>query len=246
MFAFAEERRLPVLVHAGRGIPALGRHAITICERHADLRLILAHCGICDLSWIWREAPSHPNLFFDTSWWSPDDLLTLFSLVPPGQILFASDAPYGTPLYQGTLHLRYALQVGLSEEQLQVSFGAQAARLVAGEDPVDAGPPVGTAGLARDPLLDRIHTFLVSAIGQSFNGIDPEEAVQLAQLSCDVSEDAPQAEVCGAVLKVLDLRAQMRAAGLNEGRPERFVPGLPFLVIGAGLVRTPDVPMPPL
>ena len=28
MFALADERRLPVLVHAGRGIPALGRHAV--------------------------------------------------------------------------------------------------------------------------------------------------------------------------------------------------------------------------
>ena len=47
------------------------------------------------------------------------------------------------------------------------------------------------AALARDPLLDRIHTFLVSSIGQSFNGVDPEESVQLAQLSCDVARGRP-------------------------------------------------------
>ena len=98
----ARRRAAPaVLVHAGRGIPALGRHAVAICERHPGLRLILAHCGICDLSWIWHEAERLPNLFFDTAWWSPDDLLTLFSLVPPGQVLFASDAPYGTPAVRG-------------------------------------------------------------------------------------------------------------------------------------------------
>ena len=34
VFALAHERRLPVLVHAGRGIPALGRHAVDICERY--------------------------------------------------------------------------------------------------------------------------------------------------------------------------------------------------------------------
>ena len=61
------------------------------------MRLILAHAGICDLAWIWRAAPDHPNLFFDTSWWSPSDLLALFALVAPGQILMASDAPYGSP-----------------------------------------------------------------------------------------------------------------------------------------------------
>jgi predicted TIM-barrel fold metal-dependent hydrolase len=246
VFSLADERGLPVLVHAGRGIPALGRHAIAICERHPNLRLILAHCGICDLSWIWREAPNHPNLFFDTSWWSPDDLLTLFTHVPPGQILFASDAPYGTPLFAASLHLRYALQAGLSEEQLRTSFGAQSARLVAGEEPLDAGPPVGIEGLARDPLLDRIHTFLVSSIGQSFNTVDPVETVQLAQLSCDVADDAPQAEVCAAVLKLLELRERLNASGVSDGRPPRFAPGLPFLMVAAALVRTPSVPMPPL
>jgi hypothetical protein len=246
VFSLADERGLPVLVHAGRGIPALGRHAIAICERHPNLRLILAHCGICDLSWLWREAASHPNLFFDTAWWSPDDLLTLFALVPPGQILFASDAPYGTPLFQANLSLRYALQVGLSEEQLRISFGGQAARLVRGEEPLDAGGAVGTAGLARDPLLDRIHTFLISSIGQSFNGVDPDESVQLAQLSCDMADDAPEAAVCATVLKLLDLRAQLNASGVSDGRPARFVPGLPFLVVAANAVRTPNVAMPPL
>jgi len=69
VFAMADERRLPVLVHAGRGIPALGRHAVEATGRHPGMRLILAHAGISDLAWIWREAPDHPNLFFDTSWW---------------------------------------------------------------------------------------------------------------------------------------------------------------------------------
>src|SRR5688500_3091952 len=65
VFSLASERRLPVLVHAGRGIPALGRHAVEATGRHGGMRLILAHAGISDLAWIWREAPSHPNLFFD-------------------------------------------------------------------------------------------------------------------------------------------------------------------------------------
>ena len=61
VFALADERRLPVLVHAGRGIPALGRHALEATARHPGLRLILAHAGISDLSWIWREAPAIPT-----------------------------------------------------------------------------------------------------------------------------------------------------------------------------------------
>ena len=47
--AIADERRLPILVHAGRGIPALGRHAYDLTGRYPELRLILAHAGVSDL-----------------------------------------------------------------------------------------------------------------------------------------------------------------------------------------------------
>ena len=135
VFALADERGLPVLVHAGRGIPALGRHALAVTERHPGLRLILAHCGICDLAWIWEAAPDHPNLFFDTAWWAPTDLLALFAMVPPGHIVFASDAPYGTPAFAAALHLRYAIQAGLTDDQVRLVFGGQMARILAGEEP---------------------------------------------------------------------------------------------------------------
>ncbi|MEO8966269.1 MAG: amidohydrolase family protein, partial [Solirubrobacteraceae bacterium] len=58
--ALAHERCLPILIHAGRGIPALGSHAVALAAEFPDARIILAHAGICDLSWIWRVAPDHP------------------------------------------------------------------------------------------------------------------------------------------------------------------------------------------
>src|SRR5207302_2546183 len=112
LVALAHERRLPVLIHAGRGIPALGLHAVELAGQFEDARVILAHAGICDLSWIWRVAPDHPNLLFDTAWWMPADLQALFSLVPPGQIVFASDAPYGATPMSAAFMIRHALQCG--------------------------------------------------------------------------------------------------------------------------------------
>ena len=62
------------------------------------------------ISWIWRVAADYPNLLFDTAWWMPADLRALFALVPPGQILFASDAPYGNTAMSVAFQLRTALQ----------------------------------------------------------------------------------------------------------------------------------------
>jgi hypothetical protein len=243
VFALAGERRLPVLVHAGRGIPALGRHALEVCERFPGVRLILAHAGICDLSWIWRAAPAHPNLFFDTSWWGASDLLALLALMPPGQVLFGSDAPYGTPAFGATMALRYGRQVGLGEDQLRTIGGGQLERLLAGEEPLDIGPPPGTGSLRADPLLDRIHGFLTTAIGQMLIGVVPDEPLALAALACEVGDDAPQAELCRSILALLEERRRYRSHG-DDGRPPRFAPGLHLVVMAAGLARTPDVPLP--
>jgi hypothetical protein len=243
LMALAHERRLPVLIHAGRGIPALGRHAVEHCERFPGARLILAHAGICDLAWIWRPAADLPNLLFDTAWWSASDLLALFSLVPPGQVLFGSDAPYGTPAFGATMTLRYALQAGLSSEQVRYVAGGQLERLLEGEDPLDLGPPPGEAALPRDALLERIYTYLVSAFGQMVNGMDPQEMLALAALACEVGDDAPQAEVCRSILALLEERATYVSGEI--GRPPGFAPGIHLIVVAAGLARTPDVPLPP-
>ena len=242
VFALADEQRLPILCHAGRGIPALGRHAVQVCSSHPGLRLILAHAGISDLSWIWREAPAHPNLFFDTAWWSPSDVQALFALVPPGQILMASDAPYGTPSFGATMAIRHGLQVGLSPDAIRGVLGAQARRLAEREDPLDLGPAPGIESLSRDPLLERVYSFLLSAIGQMFAGVEPKETLALAALACGVDDKVPHAPLYRAIMALLEARATYDPT--SDGRPSRFAPGLHLIVVAAGLARTPDVPLP--
>jgi len=240
LVALAHERRLPVLIHAGRGIPALGLHAVELAGEFPDARLILAHAAICDLSWIWRVAADYPNLLFDTSWWMPADLQTLFSLVPPGQIVFASDAPYGAPGHAAAFQLRSALQVGLSPAAIRSIGSEQALRIAAGEPLVPAGPPVGEHERAAHLLLDRVAEFLLLAAIASMRGADAAELIALARLACDVPEEVDDYPVFAAIRWLLD-RYEDYAAEHPEDRRR-----LTFLILAATVARTPEVPIPEL
>ena len=247
IFELASDRRLPVIVHAGRGIPALGRDAVDLAARHPGARLILAHAGISDLAWIWREAAGLPNLFFDTSWWNASDLLALFSYVPPGQILFGSDAPYGTPMHGELLAARCALQAGLTAEQLRVVMGVQATRLIDGEEPLDLGPAPGPAGSAGDLLLERVIGYLYGAIGRAMVREDPDEQLSLARLACEVGDDAPQAGVCRSVLALIDRHDHFfdDPRALDDVQEHvRFFPSVHLMVLAACVARTPGVAAP--
>lgn len=240
--ALAAERRVPVIVHAGRGIPALGRHALYLAGRYPTVPLILAHLGISDLSWIWREAGERPNLLFDTAWWNPVELVALFALVPPGQVLYASDAPYGTPVQSSVMTLRCALEAGLSPEQLAGVAGAQLERLLAGEAPLYLGPAPGAAGLRANVLLERICSLLHTAFGMMLRGDEGTEYLSLARLACEVGDDAPEAPVCRSVLALLDRHERYAPTRPADEHP---YPSLHLVVTALCVARTPSVALPP-
>ena len=243
LLALAHERRVPVLIHAGRGIPALGRDTLRLAEDFPDARLILAHAAISDLAWMWRVLPEHPNVFIDTSWWNAADLIALFSLVPPGQILFASDSPYGSVVQGAICTLRCALQCGLTEEQVRGVAGGQLTRLLEGQPPLDLGPAPGPPAGGADVLLERVADNLVSALARRVIGDDGDEPVALARLACAVGPDAEQADVCASVLALIDRSESHRA--LPES--ERFAfSDLHVLASALAVARTPAVPVPAL
>lgn len=236
LFALADERRAPVLIHAGRGIPALGADAVRLARANPGARVILAHAGISDLAWIWREAEAGSNLFFDTAWWNPADLIALLTLVPSSQILLASDSPYGTPLAAAVCHLRCAQQAGVRAAAIRSIAGEQASRVLAGEDPVPLERPAGEAE-PLDPALERVYSHLITAFGCSNGGSDPSEQVDLARLACRVPDEYPHA---GLLTAVDELLARIAADYLPPQRSEHRYGDLERLLVAAlSLVRTP-------
>ena len=243
IFAFAHERRLPVLIHAGRGIPALARDALRYAREYPDARIILGHAGICDLNWMWPEVPRHPNLFFDLSWWHPADLITLIALVPPGQLLYASDLPYFTPMLIATFIARYGGNVGLTAAQLAGILGQQAERLLAAEEPLDLGPAPGPDRLTYDVRLERVKEWLIFGISRMLIGDSGYEPLAVARLACDIGdEEGPVAEVCRNVVWLLERQERFAHDNPTDGAPE--FPGVRSMMLAACLARTPGVSLP--
>ncbi len=240
LFALAHERRLPILVHAGRGIPALGESAVTLARRYPDSRLILAHAAVSDLAWICAEMPEHPNLLVDTAWWSPGDMMAMFKLIPSGQIVWASDSPYGRPMNSAVTHLRFAIQAGVGPEALRSIAGGQIERVLAGEELEPHGRPPGEPE-PISPHLERVVDHLVGAVAQVVTGNQPTEPVSLARLCCDACGDDDARPLLDQILALLARAGELAA---DESGDVRFPPSAILLTAALSIARTPRAPRP--
>jgi predicted TIM-barrel fold metal-dependent hydrolase len=244
LVALAGEHRLPVLFHAGRGIPDLGDSILDLAMEHPGARLILAHAGISDLGLLGPRAAGVPNVLFDTSWWHVSDLLTLLTTVPPGQIVYASDMPYGVPRYHSMAMTRCARAAGLAPEQVRAVAGAQLERVLGGDELLDLGPAPGTDGLGPRVLgLERAVAYLTAAVQSTFRAGDPTEPLALARLACQVRGEAPHAEVLRAVDGlVAEAQARFEAtgdpfAGVHAAMAAQILAGTGAAPNGSGSAR---------
>jgi uncharacterized protein len=235
------ERRGILLFHAGRGIPNLGAAALDMAAGHPGVRIVLAHAGISDLGAIANAVGDAHNVFFDTAWWQVSDLIALFCEIAPGQILHASDMPYAPGMFAAWADLRLAAAVGLGEEAVRSIAGGQLARLVAGEEPLDLGPPPGVDALGpRLPAAERAIAHLTAAVHAAFRGFDPTEALALARVACQTAgPDDPSARVLGTVERFVVLSQE-----LYEADPQDITPYAMAAVAGQIVAGTPWVDVP--
>jgi len=241
VFALADERRLPVMIHAGVGDPEVGVEALERAGRHPNARLILAHCAIGAFEHVVPRAREFENLFFDTSWWNPADLWALFRLVPAGRILYASDIPFSSPAEGVILTGRIAVQAGLSPEQIRGVMGGQLERLVAHEEPLE----LGSAPEVVDPLppeLERLYVTLLTAVEPMLRGTDPGQGLELARTACQ-EPNGPHAHVIECVGALLELSDRQ-----EEPDPLRALraPGFDLVLAAAVSARTPSATSPSL
>jgi predicted TIM-barrel fold metal-dependent hydrolase len=164
VFALAAERRVPILIHGGRGLPPIADHLRRLVDSYPEAQLIIAHGGIADLANLAACFAGKAGVYFDTSVWSPIDLLSFFRLVPPEQVVYASDFPYGQQPSSLLISLRTARVAGLDEEQIRNMLSGNALRIAAGEPPLEPSKPHGQSVLEQPMALARIHQYLSMAM----------------------------------------------------------------------------------
>lgn len=163
VFALAAERRVPILIHGGRGLPPIADELARLVEAHSDAQLIVAHGGIADLAALSERFSGRPGVFFDTSVWSPVDLLDVFHRWAPEQALYASDYPYGQQPTSLLIALRVARAAGLDDGQLRAMLGVTARRIADGEPPLEPTAPSRRQTLTQPISFARIHNYISMA-----------------------------------------------------------------------------------
>jgi uncharacterized protein len=201
VFAIAAERRVPILIHGGRGLPPIADHLARLVEAYPEAQLIIAHAGIADLAGLAGRFAGKAGVFFDTSVWSPVDLLSFFHLVSPEQVLYASDYPYARPPSSLLNAIRTAKVAGFDDQQLRDMLAGSANRIANGEPPREPSAPTGDGTFTQPMTLARIHQYLsmatpllwmsqadsVGVLGLALNACDerdgyPEELEQIREL----------------------------------------------------------------
>ena len=193
VFAVADERGVPILIHGGRGLPPITDHLARLVEQYPEVQLIIAHAGIADLAGLAGRFAGKAGVFFDTSVWSPVDLLSFFHLVAPEQVLFASDYPYGRHPSSLLNAVRTAKVAGFDEDQLRRMLAGNANRIASGEPPLEPSPPTGDGTFSQPMTLARIHSYLSMATPLLWmNQADSIGIIGLALNAADVRDGHPE------------------------------------------------------
>jgi predicted TIM-barrel fold metal-dependent hydrolase len=163
IFELAGERKVPILIHGGRGLPPIADDLGRVVDRYPDAQLIVAHAGIADLAQLAERLAGKAGVFFDTSVWSPLDLLSLYRLVGPEQVVYASDYPYGQQPASLLITLRTARLAQLDAAEVLGVLAGNANRIADGEPPVQPSAPKGIDTFQQPMTFARIHQYLSMA-----------------------------------------------------------------------------------
>src|SRR2546423_5564040 len=153
VFELAADRRVPILIHGGRGLPPIADHLARLVDRFPEAQLIIAHGGIADLAALAERFAGKAGGFLETPVWGPLAPLAFYHQISPEQVLYASDYPYGQQPSSLLIALRTGKVAGLDDQQQRNMLGGSAHRIADGEPPLEPTPPKGSATFEQPMAL---------------------------------------------------------------------------------------------
>ncbi len=222
VFALAESASVPILIHAGRGLPPLADGLVDLALRHPGAVLILAHGAICDQGILTTRLAEHPGVLYDMSCFFPLDVIELFARVPAERIVFASDPPYGLPATTLYMALRVAWQAGLDEQATKAMLGGTMAALVDGRELPAAGPLRRGSSIRLSGRLARVYGY-ASLVGPALFGGAIEQARGMLDMAIAACRD-PEPDTVGEALEAIG--TALSAASTLLGRDDGVRPAI--------------------
>jgi hypothetical protein len=210
IFALAEAARVPILIHAGRGLPPVGNDLVDLTLRHPDVVLILAHGAICDQGIITSRLAEHPGVLYDISCFFPLDVIELLARAPIERIVFASDPPYGLPASSLYMALRVAAHARLDEAAVRGLLGGTVAGLFDGHGLPPVTPPRRGSSIALSGRLARVYGYASLAGPAIFMG-SAEQAQAMLDMALAACRDPDPGDVGEALETVSAALSAARA-----------------------------------
>jgi predicted TIM-barrel fold metal-dependent hydrolase len=217
VFKIAEAASVPILIHAGRGLPPLAEGLVDLALRHPGAVLILAHGAICDQGILTSRLADHPGVLYDISCFFPLDVIELLARVPVERIVFASDPPYGLPTTSLYMALRVARQAGLDEQATRGLLGGTMAGLLDGGGLPPVGEPRRGDSITLSGRLARVYGY-ASLVGPAlFTGVVDQARAMLSMAVAACRDPQPGSD--GEALEVIGnaLGAADQLLGSEEG-----------------------------
>jgi predicted TIM-barrel fold metal-dependent hydrolase len=238
VFALAEEEAVPILIHAGRGLPPLADGLASLALRHPGAVLILAHGAICDQGILTTRLADHPGVLYDMSCFFPLDVIELFARVPAERIVFASDPPYGMPATTLYLALRLARHARLDEQTTKAVLGGTMASLIDGNGLPAVSPPRRGATIALSGRLARVYGY-ASLVGPALFTGAGEQAHAMLDMALAACRD-PQPGTDGEALATIGMALGAAKALVGEEDGVRAAIDLVYRAIVRAATEIPD------
>jgi predicted TIM-barrel fold metal-dependent hydrolase len=214
----ADEARVPILIHAGRGMPRMDPLA-ALALRFPEVVVVLAHAAIADQGMFASKLADHPNIVYDTATFSVFDQIELFARVPAERIVFASDVPYGRPV--GALHaaLRIAAYAGLDDRERTSLVGATMTDILEGRPLADPKPPRVPEIRPLSGRLARVNGYVLMSFAAALGAGPPPDFsrglqfIALARAACRDPEPGAAGPALERIDQLLSSAEQLATGG---------------------------------